>query len=62
MAPKLSSTLDPVIGGKIRTALAWVVVIVQALQGVDLEQSIPMIVLAVIASLTHLTSLGSKES
>lgn len=59
---KLMDTLDPKLGGKIRTGLAWAAVIVQALQGVDWEQSIPFVIVAVISSLAHLTPVGSKDA
>ena len=58
---KITNTLDPELGGKIRVVLAWAAVIVQALQGVDLEQSIPLVIVAVISSLAHLQPIGTKE-
>lgn len=58
---KLTNTLDPKVGGKVRVVLAWAAVIVQALQGVDWEQSIPFIVVALISSFAHLTSKGNVD-
>lgn len=55
----LNSPLDPKLGGKVRTVLYIVAALVTSLQSIDWTARIPVIVVAVISALAHLTPLGN---
>lgn len=58
----ITSTLDPRLGGRIRAAIATVAAVATALQDIDWTARLPVIVVAVLGVLTHLTPLGNAAT
>lgn len=58
----VKDTLDPQVGGKIRTVLYVAAALATSLQSVDWSARIPVIAVAVISALAHLTTIGNKTS